>query len=598
MSPLFKKARLYFVTLIALLLLGGCSGDGKNASDNPSSAPQLVSNSGPGDGITATLLPQAGAPLVINSDTSGSVDTAKAVIDGSGNVTVVWTQSDGTHVNLWSSRYVVANTGWSNAQKLESGTLDVKSFQLVVDAARNVTVVWSQATADSYPTTGPIPIDVERTDLWAVRFDAVASGWTAEGKIESADLSAIQTQNIEDIGEFRVVVASSGDVSVLWTQHNGSRYDLYATRNVAGVWDVAPALIDSENLGDVSAPQLVVDSTGKLFALWSQSDGALLNLWGAHYATGWSAATKLDSEDQGDVETPKIVVDNNGDATVVWRQFDGQYWSLWTTRYSGAWGVAAMAESLPGDVDVPQLLLYGTVKVMLLWAQSDGAVNNIWSRRYDADWVDEGLITDGAGDSGSVVMVKDQFGVVTAAWVQHSSSVIAPVDDLWANRFDNGWGTPAILETDNGDVLPPPLLSVDSTSRVSAIWLQREGGRFDLWSNHYSLGSWGAAGLVEGMNEGSVIDPRAVMSSGGNITLAWRQPYNSGTHLVTNKYTVGTANGWGTVASVESASYDSGYDQQLLVDGGGIISMIWLQPVVVSVGVTQTVRIDLWANRF
>lgn len=593
MSASFKQLSLLSLTA-ALLIVSGCGGDGKNADDNPSTAPQLIPSGGSGSGSALTPLPEVGAPLALNSDISGNVESAKAVIDGSGNVTTVWTQSDGSHINLWASRYN-AGIGWSNALKLEVGTLDVKSFQLVVDSAGNVTVVWTQAAADFY-MAGPTRVDVERTDLWAVRYLA-SSGWELEQRIENADLAAIATQNVEDIGEFQLVVDGVGDVTVLWSQYSGSRYDLYASRSVAGAWDAAPTLVDSENLGDVATPQLLVDATGKVFALWTQSDGTWLNLWGARYDAGWSAATKIDSEDLGDVEAPTAVVDGSGAATVVWRQFSttDNAWNLWSRRYAGGWGVAAKVDTLAADASAPQLLLYTANNVMLLWIQSNGTANNIWAKYYAGGWSANFAISDGTGDAGSVVMVKDSVGDITAAWVQHDSTALKPVDNLWARRFSAGsWGSAELIETgDSGDVRSPMLL-VDSSRRVSAIWLQEDNGRFDLWSNRYSVSSWGSAGLVEGMDDGSAVDPRAVISGSGNITLAWRQPYDSGNHLVTNNYTVGAASGWGTVAKIESPNYDSGYNPLLLVNGSGIVTVIWLQPVTDSSGN----RVDLWANRF
>lgn len=606
----FKQLSLLSLTAALLLTLGGCGGDGKNASDNPSSAPQIIPSDGPGDGAGLEPLPEAGAARLIDSIDEGDVESARAVVDGSGNVTVVWTQYDGPqdpdlpppHLDLWASRYNVGAGGWSSAQQLElkkedtEVALDVKAYQMVVDLAGNVTVVWSQAMADSY-TTGPVRTDVERTDLWAARFSVAESGWGKGERIESANLGATTTEAIEDIGEFKVVVDGADEVSVLWTQHNGSQYDLYANRSVAGIWDATPTLVDSENLGHASSPQLLVDATGKLFAFWTQSDGARLNLWGAHYAAGWSAAAKLDSEDAGDVEAPVAVVDNDGAATVAWRQFDGSYWSLWTRRYAGSWGGAEQAEALSGDVSTPQLLVYGTTGVMLLWVQSDGVVNNVWSKHYAGAWVDDGNITDDSGNAGSVVMVKDGAGAVTAVWVQHDATALKPVDNLWANRFSAGsWGSASLIETGNSGDVRSPMLMADrrGTDLVSVIWLQADGGRFDLWSNHYSNGLWGSAGLVEGLDEGSAVDPHAVMDGNGNITLIWRHPYDSSSLLVTNRYTVSAVSGWGSVAEAGSTEYDGGYAPQVLVDGSGAVTVIWLQPVAGA----STARVDLYANRF
>ncbi len=590
MSSSFKHFSLVSLT-VALLIVSGCGGDGKNASDNVISAPKLVPSGGAGGGTLLPSLPEVGAPLALSSDVSGDVESAKAVIDSSGNVTTVWTQSDGARINLWASRYNV-NVGWSNALKLEVGALDVKSFQLVIDAAGNVTVVWTQAEADTI--LGPPPqVSVERTDLWAVRYIA-NSGWSVEQRIEFADLSPSATQNIEDIGELQLGVDSSGTVTALWVQYTSNRYDLYASRNVAGSWDAAPTLLDSENLGDVATPQLLLDAAGNAFALWTQFDGTYLNLWGARYAAGWSTATKIDTEDLGSVEIPVAVVDNSGVATVAWRQFDGSRWNLWRARYSGGWGAAATAEVLNGDVSSPQLLLYGTNNVMLFWSQSNGAVNQIWTSYYASGWSANFAISGSNGDAGSVVMVNDSAGNVTTAWQQQDNTALPLVYSLWARRFATGtWENSALLETSSSGDVRSPVLLMDSARRPSVIWLQEESGRFDLWSNHYILSGWGTAQLVEGMDEGSVVDPQTVMSANGDITLVWRTPYDSSNHLVTSKHTLGAVS-WGPVAKVESPLNNNGYNAIPLVAGDGMVTMVWLQPVTD----TNGNRVELWGNHF
>ncbi len=594
MKPVMKSIFNYIKAplLIVLLAVAGCTGDGNNASDNPISAPTLIPSEGPGAGGEVTPLPEAGAPLALNSDISGNVDSARAVIDSSGNVTTVWTQSDGVSISLWASRYNVA-IGWSNAQRLEVGALSVKSFQVVVDGSGNVTVVWSQTATDFY-MSGPTRVDVERTDLWAVRYIA-NSGWGVESRIEAMDLSANVTENVEDIGELQIGVDSLGNVTALWTQHSGSRYDLYASRNEAGVWDGTPTLVDSENLDDVTSPTLLMDGSGNAFAFWTQSDGSYLNLWGARYAAGWSVATKLDSEDLGSVEPPVAVVDAVGVATVAWRQFDGNRWNLWVARYSGGWSASTNIDVLNTDVHTPQLLLYGTNNVMLSWGQSNGAVSQIWSSYYAGGWSASFAISAASGDAGSVSMVNDSAGSITTIWLQQDNSAFTLVYSLWSRYFSAGsWDDPVLLETNTSGDVRSPILLMDSARRASVIWLQEESGRFDLWSNHFASGKWGTARLVETLNDGSAVDPKAVMGNNGNITLVWRTPYDSSNQLVTSKYTAGINGGWGAIAKVGSPLHNNGYNPIPLLDSNGIATVVWLQPITD----TNGNRIDLWGSHF
>ena len=84
-------------------------------------------------------------------------------------------------------------------------------------------------------------------------------------------------------------------------------------------WGVA-TLVEIDNTGDASNPQVAVDGSGDAIAVWYQDDGTRDNIWSNRYVvgTGWGEATLIETDDSGDDYSPQVAVDSSGKAIAVW----------------------------------------------------------------------------------------------------------------------------------------------------------------------------------------------------------------------------------------------------------------------------------------
>ena len=94
-------------------------------------------------------------------------------------------------------------------------------------------------------------------------------------------------------------------------------------------------LIEINNAGNASSPQITMDANDNALAVWSQSDGTRYNIWANRYTTntGWGVAELIETDNAGDVYTPQITTDANGNALAVWRQDDGTRYNIWANRF-------------------------------------------------------------------------------------------------------------------------------------------------------------------------------------------------------------------------------------------------------------------------
>jgi len=93
------------------------------------------------------------------------------------------------------------------------------------------------------------------------------------------------------------------------------------------------------------------------------------------------------------------------------------------------------------------------------------------------------LVEQEAGDARAPRVVVDSDGIATVAWLQPDGQW----QSITANRYTpgEGWGTPVLIETADGEDADSHSLAVDPDGRVTVVW--RQAGRTGnaIWSNRF-----------------------------------------------------------------------------------------------------------------
>jgi len=77
----------------------------------------------------------------------------------------------------------------------------------------------------------------------------------------------------------------------------------------------------------------------------------------------------------------------------------------------------------------------------------------------------------------------DANGNAVAVWSQYDGTRL----NIWANRYvaGTGWGTAALIETDNAGAAVLPRVAMDANGNAIAVWVQFDGTRNNVWANRY-----------------------------------------------------------------------------------------------------------------
>jgi hypothetical protein len=429
----------------------------------------LTACGGGGDTAAAPLpaLKAWGTAALIESDNAGSAYDPQVAIDASGNALAVWMQSDGTRYNIWSSRYS-AGTGWGTAALIESDNAGLAtSPQIAVNGSGTALAVWVQS-------------DGTQRHVVANRFTP-GTGWGTPALIE--------TDNAGSASDPQIAIDANGNAIAVWSKNGLPHANLMANRYTAGSgWGTA-ALIETDNAGNATHPRIVLDANGNALAVWLQSDGTHDNVWANRYTagTGWGTAALLETDNAGDASGPQLIMDASGNALAVWSQFGSTQSNVMVNRYTVGSGWAAAA-SIGGALNTgsPQIAVDGSGNALAVWVQSDGPHYSIVANRYTVatGWGTAALIeTDNAGDAGAPQIAFDASGNALAVWGQSDGTRI----NIWSNRYKagTGWGTAALIETDNAGDANAPQIAIGANGQALAVWYQSDGTRSNVWSNRF-----------------------------------------------------------------------------------------------------------------
>jgi hypothetical protein len=407
-------------------------------------------------------------PQLIEAN-DGDAVTPQIAFDPAGNALAVWSQFDGTRFSIWANRYT-AGAGWGSAELIETDDAGDAAYpEIAVDHNGNALAVWQQS-------------DGARNNIWANRYTA-GSGWGSAALIE--------TDNAGPALHPQVAFDPDGNALAVWYQSDGSRYNIVANRYTAGTGWGSAELIETVNSGSAEFPQIAVDASGNALAVWYQYDGTRNNIWANRYnaGSGWGSAELIETDNAGPAINPQIAVDAAGNALAVWSQSDGAIYYIWANRYTvgSGWGSPELIETYnTGDAFSPQIAFDVAGNALAVWEQSDGVGARAAANRYTAGsgWGSAEIIDISTpGNSLGPQIAVDGAGNALAVWYETTASR----NDIWANRYTagSGWGSPAVIETDDtGDAIAPEI-AVDATGNALAVWYQYDGARNNIVANRF-----------------------------------------------------------------------------------------------------------------
>jgi len=384
-----------------------------------------------------------------------------------------------------------------------------------------------------------------------------------------------------------LAVDPEGNVTAIWQQSYGTSSSIWSNRHSFGAGWGTPARLMT--LTDrVSNLGVAIDPDGNVTAVWGAYDGSQDNIWSKRYTpSGGEETAVLIETGTGRALGPQVAVDPSGNVTAIWQQFDGASYSIWSNRYtpSGGWGAPELVETGTEYAADGRLAVDPSGVVTAIWQQNvrnDGVSDRIWSNRYtpSGGWGTAVPIEANLGNLSDLEVAVDFNGNATAVWSRAPTASSPRVGDLWSNRYtpSGGWGTAVPIETNLRDASNPQL-ATNSQGRAVAVWVQAD----NIWSNQYTPNvGWGTAMLIE-TGTGRALGPQVAVDPSGNVTATWQQHDGASHSIWSNRRT--PSGGWGTAVPI-----GIGYNPKVASDLNGNVTAIW--------GRYDGASYSIWSSRF
>lgn len=365
-----------------------------------------------------------GPPEKIETEDAGDALEPRLAADSSGNVLVVWTQGDGViREDIMSNRYLVG-TGWGTAQRIETDDSGDAFLPVIAVAPSGEGIaVWHQQIVG-----GVGGVD----GIWSNRFVPV-TGWGVPVRIDVGD------GTMGPFNRQEVAIDSGGNAIAVWHQSDGTRDNIWVNRYTAGIGWGTGQKIDSEDLGGASLPEIAMDESGNAVVVWYQTDGTRFNIWANRFVAGadWGTAEKIEADDTRSAIVPDIGMDPAGNTIAVWVTTDGARLDIWANRFvpSTGWGTEELIEAGDGSASFPEVDVDSSGNAVTVWPQVEGTLYRTWANRYAAGsgWgTSERIDSDDRGDVAEIQIDVDPEGNAIAVWQQYDGIR----NNIWTNRYE------------------------------------------------------------------------------------------------------------------------------------------------------------------
>jgi hypothetical protein len=273
-----------------------------------------------------------------------------------------------------------------------------------------------------------------------------------------------------------------------------------------------------------------------------------------------------------------------------------------------SWGTAA-ALNESSNISVAS---DGSGRLMAVWAQQNGNVNDVMASRYipGQGWSVPGPIENSAQSASAAQVGMDSQGNAIAIWVQNDGQR----NNLWGARFNattQGWETPRLLETNDGDgyttaSVVTPQLAMDAAGNAIVAWTQEQarwypdqpgwGTRVPIvYAARYIPGTgWQSTRMIDSTGVVWSYAPRAAIRNGVAFVVWKRRDYTAqaspSTYSV-RAVRVSQAGGWGSAIAIDGNTGSENVDApDVGADNDGNAIAVWRHDVPAGKGIAYTLR--------
>ena len=385
------------------------------------------------------------------------------VVDSAGNATAIWQSYDGCHTIIQSATLPFQGN-WSLSDTISSKEIDAQSPQIAADSFGNAVAAWNIFDGNN--------------SIIQVASRAPLLGWSEAQNISGAGNNASSVQiAMNDSGLTSSAVA-------VWSRFNGNNFIIQsATYPWNGGWSTVENISTSGQ--DALIPNVSIDPSGNVVAIWSGFDGANFLVDSAErlYEQSWSSSSLISLLGENSLAA-NVATDSAGNALASWNGFDGANYvvNIAERPFGGNWSAQVELSSSGQDAFSPQVAMSPGGNAVAIWIRFNGShyIAQLSTKSSGDSWSAVMDLSNPNKDVNNVSISIDDAGNSIAVWdeTDGTSSEIHAAKQL----SEGSWIATEQLST-TGMFAYLPIVSVDPIGNAVAIWLQSNGSDYVVYGS-------------------------------------------------------------------------------------------------------------------
>lgn len=248
----------------------------------------------------------------VNTDTGTALQFSPDIaVDDDGNIYAAWEDTRDGDRNIYFGKSTDGGATWTDPNvrvNSDAGTANQEGAAIAVDSAGNIYVAWDDNRNGDY-------------DIYFAKSTDGGATWTDPNiRLNSDEGATTQAKPILD-------VSPSDTIYAAWTDMRNGNSDVYLTYSADGgsTWLDSDRKINSDvGTTDQSSPALDFDSSGTIYAAWTDKRNGDSDIYFAKSMNGGTTWTNPNLKINSDLGTkdqfqPTITVDDNGAIYAAWQ---------------------------------------------------------------------------------------------------------------------------------------------------------------------------------------------------------------------------------------------------------------------------------------
>jgi hypothetical protein len=401
-------------------------------------------------------------------------------------------------------------------------------------------------------------------------------GATAQAQVFSTARNV--SNNLDYSFTPQVAVDATGNIYAVWEDDTANNSNILFTRSTDGGATFSAPRNLSNSAGWSFGPRLLVDSQDHINVVWVDPTPGNQDIFFSRSADGgttFSIPQNL-SHDPADSGNPQIAADSSGNISVVWENDDVTNGVLFTHSTDGTtFSAPVNLATNPSGSFGPQIAVGADGSINVAWEDDFNFQSDIsFSRSTDkgATFSTPKNLSSNAGNSFVAEVAVDVSGNIYVVWMDNTPGNYAI---LLSRSADQGatFSSPKNLSNSPGDS-GNPQVGVDANGGTYVVWQQNvpPASNKDIFFTRSSDGVNFTAPLNVSNNAGNSINPWIVVDAAAGINVGW----SDSTPGRANIFFARSVDAGATFAT-QNLSNDSGSssDSQLAADKNGNLNVVW-----------------------